>query len=79
VINDRNGEVVKTSSGFLQRHYPQFMETLKFQIISRREFERLKSCDSATLTDLERVARFIYLQKRSRAEFRRRYDRPGTL
>ncbi|MEX2742967.1 hypothetical protein AB3480_16675 [Rhizobium mongolense] len=44
MINDRNGEVVKTSSGFLQRHYPQFMETLKFQIVSRREFERLKSC-----------------------------------
>lgn len=55
------------------------MDTLKFQITSRREFERLKRCDSATLTDLERVARFIYLQKRSRAEFRRRYDRPGTL
>ncbi|NLS05607.1 DNA adenine methylase [Rhizobium sp. P32RR-XVIII] len=62
VINDRNGEVVNLFR-ILQRHYPQFMDTLKFQITSRREFERLKSCDPATLTDLERAARFIYLQK----------------
>jgi DNA adenine methylase len=47
----------------LQRHYPQFMDTLKFQITSRREFERLKSCDPNTLTDLERAARFLYLQR----------------
>lgn len=57
-----NGEVVNLFR-ILQRHYPQFMDTLKFQITSRREFERLKACDPATLTDLERAARFIYLQK----------------
>ncbi len=62
VINDRNGEVVNLFR-ILQRHYPQFMDTLKFQITSRREFERLRACDPATLTDLERAARFIYLQK----------------
>lgn len=64
VINDRNGDVVNLFR-ILQRHYPQFMDTLKFQITSRREFERLKACDPATLTDLERAARFIYLQKLS--------------
>ncbi len=62
VINDRNGEVVNLFR-ILQRHYPQFMDTLKFQITSRREFERLKACEPSTLTDLERAARFIYLQK----------------
>ncbi len=62
VINDRNGDVVNLFR-ILQRHYPQFMDTLKFQITSRREFERLKACDPVTLTDLERAARFIYLQK----------------
>lgn len=62
VINDRSGDVVNLFR-ILQRHYPQFMDTLKFQITSRREFERLKACDPATLTDLERAARFIYLQK----------------
>ena len=62
VINDRSGDVVNLFR-ILQRHYPQFMDTLKFQVTSRREFERLKACDPATLTDLERAARFIYLQK----------------
>ncbi|WP_418314259.1 DNA adenine methylase [Phyllobacterium zundukense] len=62
VINDRNGEVVNLFR-ILQRHYPQFMDTLRFQITSRREFERLKACDAATLTDLERAARFLYLQR----------------
>lgn len=62
VINDRNGDVVNLFR-ILQRHYPQFMDTLRFQITSRREFERLKACDPATLTDLERAARFLYLQR----------------
>lgn len=62
VINDGNGEVSNLFR-ILQRHYPQFMETLKFQITSRREFERLKATDPATLTDLERAGRFLYLQK----------------
>lgn len=61
-INDINGEVANLFR-ILQRHYPQFMETLKFQITSRREFERLKASDPKTLTDLERAARFIYMQK----------------
>lgn len=62
VINDRNGDVTNLFR-ILQRHYPQFMDTLKFQITSRREFERLRACDPATLTDLERAARFLYLQR----------------
>jgi DNA adenine methylase len=41
------------------------METLKFQITSRAEFERLRMTDPSTLTDLERAARFLYLQKLS--------------
>lgn len=62
VINDISGDV----AGFfriLQRHYPQFMDTLKFQITTRAEFERLKRTDPTTLTDLERAARFLYLQR----------------
>lgn len=62
VINDRNGEVANLFR-ILQRHYPQFMDTLRFQITSRREFERLKASDPATLTDLERAGRFLYLQR----------------
>ena len=62
VINDRSGDVT-TLFRILQRHYPQFMETLKFQVTSRREFERLAASDPTTLTDLERSARFLYLQR----------------
>ncbi len=62
VLNDINGEVANLFR-ILQRHYPQFMDTLKFQITSRREFERLQRSDPSTLTDLERAARFLYLQR----------------
>jgi hypothetical protein len=41
----------------------QFMETLKFQITSRAEFERLAASNADTLTDLERAGRFLYLQR----------------
>lgn len=62
VINDRNGEVVNLFR-ILQRHYAAFMDHLKFQLTSRREFERLSRIAPATLTDLERAARFLYLQR----------------
>lgn len=62
VVNDVSRDVA-TLFRILQRHYPQFMETLKFQITSRAEFERLGACNVDTLTDLERAARFLYLQR----------------
>jgi DNA adenine methylase len=62
VINDYSGDVANLFR-ILQRHYPQFMDMLKYQVTSRREFERLKRCEPNTLTDLERAARFIYLQR----------------
>lgn len=61
-INDISGDVANLFR-ILQRHYPQFMETLRFQITSRREYERLVKVDASTLTDLERAARFLYLQR----------------
>ena len=62
VMNDLNGEITNLFR-ILQRHYPQFMEVMRFQISSRREFDRLRKCDPATLTDLERAARFLFLQR----------------
>ncbi|RWO83923.1 MAG: DNA adenine methylase [Mesorhizobium sp.] len=62
VINDRSGDVANLFR-ILQRHYPQFMDMLRFQVTSRREFERLKGSDPLTLTDLERAGRFLYLQR----------------
>ncbi|MFN4124414.1 DNA adenine methylase [Pannonibacter indicus] len=62
VINDFSGDVVNLFR-ILQRHYPQFLDCLKYQLTSRREFERLSRQDPVTLTDLERAARFLYLQR----------------
>jgi len=62
VVNDVSRDVA-TLFRILQRHYPQFMETLKFQIASRAEFERLAASNPDTLTDLERAGRFLYLQR----------------
>lgn len=62
VINDLSADVA-TFFRILQRHYPHFLEMLRFQITSLREFERLIANDPDTLTDLERAARFLYLQR----------------
>lgn len=62
VINDRNGDVANFFR-ILQRHYQAFMDMLKWQLTSRAEFERLVRHDGAALTDLERAARFLYLQR----------------
>lgn len=61
-INDISGDVANLFR-ILQRHYPQFMEVLRFQLTSRREYERLLKVDPLTLTDLERAGRFLYLQR----------------
>lgn len=62
VINDISSDVV-TLFRILQRHYQQFLDVLKWQVCSRAEFERLTQVDPETLTDLERAARFLYLQR----------------
>ncbi len=61
-INDRDRDVA-TFFRVLQRHYQAFLDMLKWQLTSRAEFERLCGQDAETLTDLERAARFLYLQR----------------
>lgn len=62
VINDKSGDVVNLFR-ILQRHYVAFMDHLRYQLTSRKEFERLVKTDPQSLTDLERAARFLYLQR----------------
>ena len=62
VANDLNGEIVNLFR-IVQRHLPQLLEVMRFQLASRRDFERLRQTDPASLTDLERAARFLYLQR----------------
>ena len=62
VINDASRDVANLFR-ILQRHYPQFVEMLRFQLTIRAEFDRLLKVDPETLTDFERAARFLYLQR----------------
>ncbi len=62
VINDAGRDVANLFR-ILQRHYPQFLEVLRFQLTIRAEFNRLIDTNPDTLTDLERAARFLYLQR----------------
>ncbi len=84
VINDLGRDIANLFR-ILQRHYPQFIETLRFQLTTRSEFERLVETNPETLTDLECAARFLYLQrtafggKVSGRNFGVSKDRPGRF
>lgn len=62
VINDWS-EDVSNFFRILQHHYVAFLDMLRFQITSRAGFEKLLALESRSLTDLQRAARFLYLQK----------------
>ena len=64
VINDISGDVA-TFFRVLQEHYPYFIDMLRFRVASRAEFERLNAMPADRLTDLQRAARFLYLQRLS--------------
>ncbi len=84
VINDISRDVV-TLFRVLQRHYTAFADMMRWQLASRAEFERLAATDPETLTDLERAARFLYLQRMSfggkvvRQTFGTVYDGPARF
>lgn len=84
VINDKGRDIANLFR-ILQRHYPQFLDTLRFQLTTRAEFNRLVDTNPETLTDLERAARFLYLQrtafggKVSGRNFGVSKDRPGRF
>lgn len=62
VINDISTDVANLFR-LLQRHYQQLLDVLKWQVASRADFERLVKVDPSTLTDLERAARFLFIQR----------------
>jgi len=61
-INDRQRDVY-TLFRILQEHYVAFLDLLRFQITTQAGFERLVAVDPETLTDLQRAARFLFLQR----------------
>ena len=62
VLNDLNGELV-TLFRVLQWHLEEFLRYFKWALVSRDEFRRQLDMDPGTLTDIQRAARFYYLQR----------------
>ncbi len=62
VINDISRDVWGLFR-VIQEHFAYFVDYLRFQLASRAEFERLGAIFPSTLTDIQRAARFLYLQR----------------
>jgi DNA adenine methylase len=66
VINDLYGEVVNFFR-VCQLHYEELLRCLRFVLVSRKWYEIFEKQNPDTLTDIQRAARFLYLQKTSYA------------
>jgi DNA adenine methylase len=62
VLNDLDGEIVNFYR-VCQWHHDELIRHFKFSLVSRRQFDLFKITKPATLTDVQRAARFLYLQK----------------
>ncbi|WP_310386509.1 DNA adenine methylase [Roseateles sp.] len=61
VINDINGELVNLYR-VVKHHLEEFVRQFKWALSSRDMFKWLQDTPTETLTDLQRAARFFYLQ-----------------
>lgn len=62
VINDINGELINLYR-VIKSHLDEFVRQFRWSLTSRQMFEWAKLQVPGTLTDIERAARFFYLQK----------------
>lgn len=62
VVNDINGDVVNLYR-VLQHHLDEFVRYFRWVLPSRAEFVRLLEQPPELLTDIQRAARYYYLQK----------------
>ena len=62
IINDLSKDVY-TLFLILREHYQYFLDMLRFRLTSREDFKRLVNQNPESLTDLQRAARFLYLQR----------------
>jgi DNA adenine methylase len=62
VLNDINGDLV-TLYRVVQNHLEEFVRQFKWALSSRQIFEWHKLTRPETLTDIQRAARFFYLQQ----------------
>lgn len=62
VINDINGELINLYQ-VVKHHLEEFIRQFKWALSSRQLFKWLQITPEETLTDIQRAARFYYLQK----------------
>ena len=62
VLNDTHGELINLYR-VVKHHFEEFLRQFKWALTSRQIFEWHTRIDPATLTDVQRAARFYYLQK----------------
>ncbi|MGD8174774.1 DNA adenine methylase [Marinimicrobium sp. ARAG 43.8] len=62
IINDLNGELVNLYR-VIKHHLEEFTRHFKWSLVSRQEYLWNQAAEPRTLTDIQRAARFFYLQK----------------
>lgn len=62
VINDINGELINLYR-VVQNHLEEFVRQFKYALSSRQVFKWMQMTNPETLTDIQRAARFFYLQQ----------------
>jgi DNA adenine methylase len=62
VLNDINLDLV-TLFRVVQNHPEELLRQLNWTLVARADFERHLAADPATLTDIQRAARFYYLMR----------------
>ena len=62
VLNDLYGELVNLWR-VIKNHPDEFIMQFEFLLVSREHFETLKAAPTSSLTDVQRAARYFYIQK----------------
>nr|DAY28241.1 MAG TPA: DNA adenine methylase [Caudoviricetes sp.] len=62
VLNDANGELTNFYR-VVQNHFDEFVRQFEWALTARETFERLKATPPEYLTDIQRAARFFFLQQ----------------
>ena len=61
VLNDVNGQLINLYR-VVQNHFDEFVRQFEFSVTSREVFMRLQTIPPDSMTDIQRAARFFYLQ-----------------
>ncbi len=62
VLNDINGDLVNLYR-VVKHHLEELYKQFKWTLASRQHWQELQAIPRETLTDIQRAARFLYLQK----------------